>query len=273
VHLSATRVLFQAKGENSLSTDATNASVSEVLPKRVASVHSDARQLMEALAQVRRTRQVLLLALVVFVCITCFAFYRLATRFQQKEQLDLLVRKAQERFAANTDQYMRDVQGLVDHSAPVVSKAFYDQAKKDLPAFLQASQAERDKLVEDLQQKLSKRITQHHEQLLSRHQKLLREEFPAVEDEKLHEAMMANLQVAVDAMVQKYYIEELKNEMLVLYGSWDEFPPVPPAGKDDLPLGDQLIGNLLELMKIKLAETSSPALAATPSGTAPPATP
>ena len=157
---------------------------------------------------------------------------------------------------------MKEVQGLVDHSTPVVTKAFYDRAKDDLPAFLQASQAERDKLVEELQEKLSERLKKHHEQLLARHQKLLREEFPAVEDEKLHEAMMANLQVAVDGLVQKYYIEELRQEMLTLYGLWDEFPPVPPGEHGDLPLGDQLIGNLLELAKIRLAETSPPALAA-----------
>ena len=78
-----------------MSAGSTNASEAEVLPKRVASLSSDTRQLVDALAQVRRTRQVLLLALVVFVCTTCFAFYRLATQFQQKEQLDLLLSKAQ----------------------------------------------------------------------------------------------------------------------------------------------------------------------------------
>src|SRR5437879_5747735 len=122
-----------------MSAGVTNA---EVLPKRVASLHSDTQQLVDALAQVRRTRQVLLLA---------------------------------------------------------------------------------------------------------RKQKLLRGGFPAAEDEKLHAAMMANLQVVVDGMVRKYYIEELKSEMLALYGLWDEFPPAPPIEKGDLPLEDQLIGNLQEL--------------------------
>ena len=252
-----------------MSADATNPSEIEPFPQRVAALHSDTRQLVDALAQVRRTRQVLLLALVAFVCITCFAFYRLATRFQQKEHLDLLVRKAQERFAANTDTYMKDVQRLVDHSAPVVSKAFLDQTKKDLPAFLQAGQAQRDKLIDDLQVKLTERLKAHHEQLLARHQKVLREEFPAVEDEKLHAAMMANLQVAVDGLVRKYYIEELRTEMLALYGLWDEFPPAPPAENGDLPLEDQLVANLLELLKIKLAETPSSTLAATSSGALP----
>ena len=66
-----------------------------------------------------------------------------------------------------------------------------------------------------------------------------------------------NLQVVVDELVKKYYIEELQSEMKTLYATWDEFPAASPADKGDLPLEDQLVANLLELLKIKLAETGS----------------
>ena len=171
--------------------------------------------------------------------------------------MDLLLSKAQQRLTERNDLIMKDVQALVDHSAPVVSKAFYEQAKNDLPAFLKAGQAERDKLVENLQERLTERLKKHHQTLLARHEKLLHEEFPAVKDEKLHVAMMANLQVVVDELVKKYYIEELQSEMKTLYATWDEFPAASPADKGDLPLEDQLVANLLELLKIKLAETGS----------------
>jgi hypothetical protein len=256
-----------------MSAGATNTSQAEVLPKRVSAVHSDARQLVDALTQVKRTRQVLLLALVAFVCVSCYAFYQLFDRFRQKDQLDKLASKAQERFEKNRDNYMREVQGLVEHAQPVITNAFVDQAKKDLPAFVQATQSERDKLVEDLQEKLNARLKAHHEQLLAKHQKILREEFPAVEDEKLHAAMMANLQVAVDSLVKKYYVEELKSELLALYGLWDEFPAVPAPTTGEPPLADQLYVSLLELLKFRLTETSPAIAAATPSGAPPVAQP
>lgn len=249
-----------------MSTGTTNSAELEVLSERVISLQQDARRLIDALGQVKRTRFWLFLTLVVFACVTCFAFYRLVARFQEKEQMDVLLRMAQERLVERNDVIMKDVQALVDHSAPVVSKAFYEQSKKDLPAFLKAGQSERDKLVEDLQVKLTERLKKHHQELLTRHEKLLREEFPAVKDEKLHVAMMANLQLVVDDLVKKYYIEELQSEMKSLYGTWDEFPAAPAAEKGDLPLEDQLVANLLELLKIKLAETAS-----SESGTLPPA--
>ena len=240
-----------------MSTGTTNPTEIEVLAERANSLHQNTQQLMGALSQVRRTRFILLLALVVFAAVTCFAFYRLVAKFQEKEQLDLLLSKAQQRLTERNDLIMKDVQALVDHSAPVVSKAFYEQAKNDLPAFLQAGQSERDKLVENLQERLTERLKRHHQNLLARHEKLLREEFPAVKDEKLHVAMMANLQIVVDELVKKYYIEELQSEMKSLYATWDEFPAADPADKGDLPLEDQLVANLLELLKIKLAETGS----------------
>lgn len=234
----------------------------DALSKRADSLQQDVKDLIAAQSQVRNTRLLLLLLLIGFVSGTCYAFYGLVAKFQQKEHLDLLVQKAQDRLAKKNDLLVKDVQALVDHSAPVISKAFYDQAKKDTPAFLQAIGSEREKLVEDLQAKLSKRLIEHHEKMVARHQKLLKQEFPAIEDEHLHEAMTANLQIAADALVQKYYIEELKTEFLALYGLWDEFPPAPPADKGDLPIEDQLVANLLELLKGKLAETSPTSLVA-----------
>jgi len=227
----------------------------ESLSQRVASLEQDTRQLVGALAQSQRTRKLIILALVVFVCVTCYAFYGLATRFQRKEQMDVLVRKAQDRLEQRSEFMMKEVQALVDHSAPLVSKAFMDQAKKDLPGYLEAVQSERDKFTENLQARLEERLKTRHQELLERHAKLLKEEFPGVEDEKLHAAMMANLQTAVDKLARKYYIEELKQEMLAMYGTWDGFPAAEKAAAGDPRIEDQLIGTLMELLKLKIAES------------------
>ncbi|MSR59555.1 MAG: hypothetical protein EXS05_18250 [Planctomycetaceae bacterium] len=231
---------------------------------RFAAIERESQALVGALSGSQRTRQLVFLALVAIVCITCYAFYKLATRFQQKEQMDALVAKAQERLEDNSDYLMREVQTLVDVSAPVLSEAFYEQAKHDLPGFLQAMQSERNQFVESLQAKLEVKLNAHYEMLLDRHQRLLAEEFPAVTDAKLHEAMMANLRVAVDKLVRKYYIEKMRDELLAMYATWDEFPPAPPAAEGEPRLEDQLVAELLELLKLKLAETPTPVVSTTP---------
>jgi hypothetical protein len=244
--------------------DAMTATETEVLAKRIVSLERDAQQLAQALAQSQRTRGILILALAVFVGVSCYAYYGLATRFLRKDQMDLLVRKAQDRMEQRSDFMMKEVQALVDHSAPVVSQAFYDQAKKDLPAYLQAIQSERDTFTENLQARLEERLQAHHQKLLERHLRLLKEEFPAVEDERLHAAMTANLQVAVNKLARKYYTNELKVEMLSMYGIWDEFPAAAPSAEGDVATEDQLIGALLELLRLKIAQSPAPLVSSSP---------
>lgn len=254
-----------------MSTGPTHPHELELLSQRVIALQREAQKLVDTLHTVKRTRLVLILALVLFAGGTCFSFYRLVVRFQEKEQTDLLLKLAQDRLTDRNDFIMNHVQGLVDHSAPVLSNAFYEQSKKDLPGFLQATGKERDQLVNNLETKLTERLKTHHEKLLTRFEKLLKEEFPAVQDEKLHEAMMANLQIAVDQLVKKYYINEFESEVNTFYAKWDDFPAVSGPDKDDAPLADQLIGNLLELVKVKLAQPSPTLASATPSAPAVPA--
>lgn len=242
-----------------MSAVATKPSDAETLSPQIASLERDAVALTAALASSRRTRLLLLLAVVAFVGITCIAFYRLFSQFIGDEQRAKLQALAEKELHDRQDYLMKEVQTLVNSSTPIVSAAFAEQAKKDLPGFMRAAGAERDALVQNLQAKLEERLHAHHEKLLARHEKMLHEEFPAVKDDKLHAAMMANLMVAVDKLVRKYYIDEMSSEMQGMYKSWDEFPIAPPRAEGDDPLEDQLVANLMELLKTKLSETHPPA--------------
>ena len=264
---------MSAETMNPIPAGSMNVNDIDAQSRAVTSVNEKTRQLVNAIGRLKWTRFLLLLAIALFICATCYVFYRLFAQLQEKEHLDKLMQTAQARLVERNDVLMKDVQALVDHSTPVVTKAFNEQFNKDLPGFLGAVQSERDLLVEGLRGELTERLQKHHEQLLTRHEKLLREEFPEIQDEQLHVAMMANLNVTIDALVKKYYIEELESEMKSLYENWDDFPVAPPAEKGDLPLEDQLVANLLELLKAKLAEggpgTSDSAPSLTPSATLP----
>lgn len=227
----------------------------QVSPSRVQQLEREARRVVDVLAQAQRTRQLLFLVLIAFVCVTCYAYYRLATRYQQKEQLDLLLTKAQDQLEKRSDFLATQAQSLVDETAPVVSAAFLEQTKRDLPGFLKAVDGERDKLLENLVSRLEQRLAEHQHRIIERHHALLEQEFPDVKDTHLHEAMLKSLETAFDKLVNRYYIDTMRNEILQIYADWDQFPMVDAVQSGDPRLEDELQGALLELLKMKLTET------------------
>ncbi|MGQ0635817.1 MAG: hypothetical protein ACT4QC_14495 [Planctomycetaceae bacterium] len=225
------------------------------LSERVVAVERDARAVVDALAGARRLRWLILLVLAAFVVAVCYAFYSLATRFQKQEALDELVKVAQGRLEARSDFFSGQARDLANNVGPELKSIFLEQVQHDTPAYLSAVHAQREKLAENLQSEIETRLQAHHRKLLDQHRQLLKEEFPSVDDERLHDAMVANLSVAVDRLVKKYYIEDLKSELTALYGAWDDFPIAAPTSGDDLPLEEQLYADLIELLKLKLVES------------------
>lgn len=218
--------------------------------------------LMQAMARARKIRMALFLALVAFVAVTCWTFYQAAMRFQSDENRQLLLKTAQDRLSQNSDNYMRQVQGLVDRTSPILTTAFYDQAKKDMPSYLNAVEKERDSLVNDLQTKLEQKLTAEHKKATERQEKLLQQEFPTFKDADLHARMIHNMQGSVDKLVKKYYVDEMHNEMTALLKGWDNFPAAERPKPTDPPLEDQLIGNLITVLQYRLAHVDSPVHAA-----------
>jgi hypothetical protein len=56
---------------------------------------------------------------------------------------------------------------------------------------------------------------------------------------------------AMQRMLKKYYVDEMRDEMLGIYETWDRFPAAEPVGPNDPRLEDQLIGNLLEYLSYR----------------------
>jgi hypothetical protein len=67
--------------------------------------------------------------------------------------------------------------------------------------------------------------------------------------------MLKNLEMAFDKLVNRYYIDTMRNEILQIYADWDQFPMVDAVQPGDTRLEDEFQGALLELLKMKLAET------------------
>jgi hypothetical protein len=240
---------------------ATSSEKVEAMPstQQIENLMRTCASLSEALDRSRRVRRLLVLVTVALVAVICFMFYRLGSELASAEYRAQLQATAQERLSKNSEGYMRELQVLVDHSRPVVTDAFYKQAKKDLPSYVRAAKAERDKLADELKERLAARLNAHYEHALAQHQKKLEDKFPNIKDPELHKKMTGNLHTAIEKLVQKYFVADMQTQLTALYDGWDQFPQAEAPGRGQPPLEDQFIGNLLELLKVELTDSKSPA--------------
>jgi hypothetical protein len=225
------------------------------LAARIDALERETAALTAALALAQRVRFGITLLLVAFVGLTITVFYQRAKELGKQPYLDELRKVAEEKLEPRQKDLMREAKTLLDTAGPKFKDAFLDQASKDLPKYLQAAGMQRDALVNNLQDRLQAKVGKRFEDSMAKQEELLKAEFPQAENEKLHARMMDNVQLGLQRVAKKYYGDQLKQQVLELYGTWDLFPTaeLPTGGQDSLE--NQLIGSLLELAVIKLKNT------------------
>src|SRR5439155_16002788 len=100
-----------------MSTETAATAEAGALNQQVEAVIRETNALMAAQATGRKVRLVLLLVLVVFVAAVTYAFYDLANKVFHRDNLNALVKAGQERLVKNQDEYMKEVQKLVQTSS------------------------------------------------------------------------------------------------------------------------------------------------------------
>lgn len=226
------------------------------LNQQMENIVNEADALMAAMSRARAIRLVLFVAVVAFVLVTVLKFYQLAAPYQGEDNQKVLLAQVTDQWNKNSDKYTNQVKALVDKCSPALTNAFYDQAKKDLPAYSRAAEAEFDRLVTNLENQLTDKLTIHHQDAEGKQKRMLQQEFPELKDEKVMSQMMVNMEKAVNQLVKKYYIQELHDELLAFKKTWDDFPAAKPV-KGEEPLEDQFIANLLLVLQDRLAHTDA----------------
>ena len=148
---------------------------------------------------------------------------------------------------------MKEVQTLSEKITPVITKAFYEQAKKDTPKLTLAMNKERELLMKNVQARLEKQINDQYAKVLTDYETILITEFPKAEDDNIRRRVMANFREAMNRMVKKFYADQFQTELQAMYDTWDEFPVADAVDEGDVPMEDQLVGYLLELTTLKLS--------------------
>lgn len=217
----------------------------------VEAVLRESESLTAALRRGRTIRLLLILLTLAVIAGIGWWFYNWIQQLRSEENINRVQTLAQERFNENSDKYYTEIRQLVDKNYPVISQAFLDQAKKDLPSYLKAVDDERKTFTDSMQAKLEKTLNDRLMAAIQKHEALIQAELPATKDPAKRERIERNMRVALERLHKKYYVDELQNEMLGIYETWDRFPAADPAGPNDPRLEDQLIGNLLEYLSYR----------------------
>jgi len=238
----------------------------ELITAHVAELQRRADALSRSLARSNKTRLMIVVAFLAFVLWAGWRFYALANLIRSDGYQRVLTAELQKALEGNQDLIQREAEHFVNGVTPVVTTAFSKQAEKDMPLFMQTLNEQRTAMTDSLTERFTEKIEGHHRELVRRHEGLIEQEFPSVKNPEVRDRMMHNVSSALDRLIQKYYIDEFKRELIAMNSAWEDFPLADlPDEKDQARhkelLGEQLYGELLELAAIKLTHHRTAAAA------------
>ncbi|MBC8289560.1 MAG: hypothetical protein H8E37_04500 [Planctomycetes bacterium] len=206
-----------------------------------------------ALSSVKRTRRIIIVLFLAFIVLVGFLIKGMADQIASKEYQEKLLAEAQRTLESNSAEYMKEVQLLTEAVTPEITKAFYAQAKKDTPLYAGAFDREKQLLAENLRARIEQTVNDYYDKALDKYEAELIKQFPKAEDEEIRRKLKANLRGSLNKLVQKFYADEFERELNAIYEVWETFPPAAEVEEGDLPLEDQLIGFLFEMLTMKLS--------------------
>ncbi len=235
-----------------------------LLAQQIDAVAREQAALAAAASRGRAIRLLLLIALVAVAGFSAYRFYKLGDQLINDPKYHQKVLSAVEtHWTENEATYTREVEKLYQESYPIVTDALVQQVKKDVPIYLKSLDKQRDELQRDLEKKLTTRLQGQYEKLMQRQQDTLRKEYPEAENPEVRERVQKNLELALNKVANKYYLEEMRTQVQGLLGLWDNFPTQPPPKGGEPSLEDQLTATLTNLLMYRIAHPNSWTLAST----------
>ena len=236
----------QSETPSTSAVDAKLEQLAGVLEQKIEALHS-------ALAFARNVRIGLIVIVVALVGVFSIQLFNFGRSLQSPAYIGDLRTRGEKRLAERQGMLTQELETLIKESSPVLTEAFYDQAKKDLPLFMTVVGNEREYLLNSLEKKYRTFLESRHDKLLEKYEAVIFEELPEAKDPEIRKKMMANLEKLSHKLVDKYYIHDLSENILQLYNAWDQFPVAAAPEANDPPMNDQLIAAMLDVLSVKLA--------------------
>ena len=234
-------------------TTETSASGDAPVDQRLQALEAQLANLETALGSVKRTRRIIIVLFLAFIVLVGFLLKGIADDFTSEQYKEELIAAAEKQLQLNSKEYMKEVQILADEVTPVVTKAFYEQVKKDTPLYAGAFDREKEILAQNLRTRIENQVNDYYDEALDKYEEEIVRNFPKARDENVRRRLKANLRRSLNELVKKFYADELERELTALYEVWETFPPADLPEEGELPLEDQLPGYLLEVVTIKLS--------------------
>lgn len=241
-----------------MSTTGSPTHESALLNQQVDMLARDAAALSGSISRGRAIRLVLFVGLVALIAWIVITSYQMGNRVLNSEDYHKqLIQEFQNYVGAHQKDYSRELQHLYTNTSPVITKAFYAQAKKDIPVYMSYAQKQTDTIINDLNKKMTDRLTKRYDRLLGDRQDMIRNSMPEIKDPREQERLQKNMEVALNNLIKRHYIDKMDDQVRLVISEWDTFPTAPPRQAGTESLEDQFVGQLMELMTYRLAHTSN----------------
>jgi hypothetical protein len=225
---------------------------SSVTTGEIDALQREIHALQAALRRARLLRAGVLVAAIAVVLVVSWATLTRLRDFASERNMQALSHAASLRLDKNRDFYMRHLETLTNKVGPVISEAFLEQAKKDMPLYLKSVEAQKQPLLDNLEREFSTALDRRYGSIRPELEAILLQEYPQLKNQKLRDDLLANVDQAMQRMRKKYYVQDLHNEVNGLFSTWDQFPPAEAVGPSGVSLEDQFVAALLELLTYKL---------------------
>jgi hypothetical protein len=228
-------------------------------PVHGAPAASQAEELRKALGQARVNLALIALMLLAFVAGVCYAVWFAEHRLRQKEEQTLAAVRA--RLARDMRPITQELADLAGEVGPPVAVAFYERLKGDVPAYVHTVDEQSKELTEHVQAAVRRDVRAQYRAARGRYRAILQEEFPEITDPARLDAMMDRFEAVFNRLIQRYYVDQLRDLLKAVIAHWNAIPPAEPPRPGEKPLGDQLAEGVAEWVRLKMVERGAAAAA------------
>ena len=221
--------------------------ISPDLSQKIVQIEREVDALRSAISRARTMRFVFLIALIALVLAVVYFFLQLARQVTSEKFMEEIATEARLHIENNQNDYQKQVQSLVDHSYPILTQAFSDQATKDMQKFTSAMDHEREALTNNLQTQLNDRLSKKYQGVLQEYESKMIETFPELADEKTRDKVVDNFQSIIKTLVARNYGDRFNESSQRLMSIWDQFPASEEVVGDATTLEEKLVHNLMQV--------------------------
>jgi len=207
-------------------------------------------KLQAALQRQSRIRVLVVVLVAAVLVVLAAEYYGLIKGFDQEALRQEALVRAEQRLPQWTDELRR----LVNDVAPAVQQAFAAEFRKGAPEIMEVVNAEYPKFVANTTEKLEEQLNKAIDDVISRQEKLLLKEVPALKDEKKMEQCMTAFVQTLGQMGHDLLVEDFQQELNGLIKAWEQFPAkeVPPEQAKEV--SSTITGLMLEVLKHRLLQ-------------------